>query len=488
VIFFSKPKKHWKTGKFPKSVYLLHTYMDKQTPWTKAEIETLRRLSKKGALRPEIEKEMKTRTWNSILNKASRIKCSIPRPQDSPKAKVAPLPTVKGEMEKAKQDLDIEHRRRLEKVNKKLAKQRALEDRLVDAFSNALATGPITLVPPTIRPTPIHTGKHTPEVAVLVLSDLHVGKQVFKDQTNGYGDYNMLETLRKGAYLRDKPILLNKEGFIRVRELHVFLLGDIIDGQLDHAEEIPGHELLVDQIYLATLLLYQMLATYCRHFDKVTVSCLGGNHARYPNQKKPPTQGRRSNYDTVVFQNLEAMFDVANGNGLLSLPSGSGVAPKPYPITFNIARAADLLVDVNGHRFCLSHGDELKGGDKALGVPSHSIGRKISAWSQRLAANNEAPVDYFVVGDKHRQMALPTAGGQFMINGAWPGVDPYSLEGSFSPNRPIQLFFGVHKKYGKTWDYSLYLDPRLVGRKPLNQLGFTLPKPLAETVLTHSML
>ena len=175
------------------------------------------------------------------------------------------------------------------------------------------------------------------------------------------------------------------------------------------------------------------------------------------------------------------MFEVANGMGLAN-------APKPYPITFNIARSADLLVDVNGYRFCLSHGDELKGGDKALGVPSHSIGRKISSWAQRTGATGQQPISYFVVGDKHRQIVLPTAGGQFLINGAWPGVDPYSLQGSFSPNRPSQLFFGVHRKYGKTWDYTIYLDAPLVGQKPLHQLGFNLPKNLAETVLTHSAM
>jgi hypothetical protein len=48
------------------------------------------------------------------------------------------------------------------------------------------------------------------------------------------------------------------------------------------------------------------------------------------------------------------------------------------------------------------------------------------------------------------------------------------------------LFFGVHPKFGKSWDYTIYLDDRLVGEKPLKSLGFHLPPDLTDAVTAYS--
>ena len=450
--------------------------------WTNDEIILLKKLAAEGLTRLEIAEKL-NRSSDSVLTKATRMGIKLPR---GPYATEPPKKvTMKGEIENAKLLLEKDRVKSLEKVNKQLAKQAAETERLADVYKDSLAGMQIRFPDVSKISSKRHhlaTGTKTPEVGVLVLSDLHIGKTVIPDETNGYGRYNMLQALRKAEYLLHKVILLRQQGFVRINKLFVLLLGDLIEGQLDHAEELPGREYLVDQINLATLLLAQMLGGLASHFE-VSVHGLGGNHARYPNQKKPPTTGRRSNYDTVVLNNLASTFWAVNG-GLI--PPGSGPRKNIFPITFDIARAQDLVVNINRHCFCLSHGDELKGGDKALGVPAHAIGRKISSWAQRRAAFHQTPISYFVVGDKHRQMALPTAGGSFMINGAWPGVDPYSLAGSFSPNRPSQLFFGVHPKFGKSWDYTIYLDDRLVGEKPLKSLGFHLPPDLTDAVTAYS--
>lgn len=92
-----------------------------------------------------------------------------------------------------------------------------------------------------------------------------------------------------------------------------------------------------------------------------------------------------------------------------------------------------------------------------MGV-AHSIARQINAMTQRSAARGVRPPDYYIVGDKHRPITLPTATGRFMVNGAWFEDDGYALTQNFSPARPHQIFFGVHPKIGKSWSYDVALD------------------------------
>jgi hypothetical protein len=195
-----------------------------------------------------------------------------------------------------------------------------------------------------------------------------------------------------------------------------------------------------------------------------------------PNQAKQPTHGTRSNFDMMVLNQVRAMFYAANKDGLR------------YNIHFNYARGSDLIVEIMGHTFIMSHADELKGGDKALGIPAHSIGRRISNWTARMSLAGRGPVNYFLGGDKHRMTTIPIPGGQYLINGAWPGDDEYVLKESFSANSPSQMFFGVNERYGKSWSYDIYLDESLIGQKPLSELGFDLPEDLAEAVAVYGRI
>jgi hypothetical protein len=111
------------------------------------------------------------------------------------------------------------------------------------------------------------------------------------------------------------------------------------------------------------------------------------------------------------------------------------------------------IVDVKGSRFSCHHGDTIRGGDKQFGIPIHNLTRDVNATLQRFAANDEAPIDYFVMGDKHKSISLPLGRGEYIVNGSMVGNDEFSM--GFCPAEPTQLLFGVDQKLRKTWSHHI---------------------------------
>ena len=66
--------------------------------------------------------------------------------------------------------------------------------------------------------------------------------------------------------------------------------------------------------------------------------------------------------------------------------------------------------------------------------------------------------NYLCFGHLHRPIVLPHTKGQVILNGAFPGVDGYSLAGAFNSSYPSQKFMLMHPKYGVTASYDIRLD------------------------------
>ena len=172
---------------------------------------------------------------------------------------------------------------------------------------------------------------------------------------------------------------------------------------------------------------------------EVQIETVVGNHTRWQNQKKMPTENRFSNLDMFLYALTEALTkDIKN-------------------IRWNLNSQPAALFEVQGFIFKALHGDTWRGGDKALGIPNHAIGREISTTVQLFAkADRQAP-HYYISGHLHRGIQLPHALGEVIINGGFPGLDNYALAENFNPVDPMQRLLFVHPKYGRTAEYPLTL-------------------------------
>jgi hypothetical protein len=345
----------------------------------------------------------------------------------------------KAEKEAAGTDREDYWKRQAEDAQRKLRGQSHEATAVEVLVEKAVGLAPVAYVPPAFVPFARKSSVGQPQSAVLMLSDTHVGQVVTPDQTLGLGGYNFELFLRRLAHLeRSVFSILEDHTTTKVPEIVVAILGDCLHGNLSHAVEAGQMNTLFSQFYGAG----HAFAQFLRRLNSLAplrVHTVVGNHTRWGTQKKMPTDNRYSNLDSFLYAYVAALLRDCPG------------------IQFNLDTQPFALFDVQGHHFFAGHGDTLKGGDKALGIPNHSIGRSISVTTQSFSRAGKPLPQFYLYGHMHRPIELPHANGTVIVNGGFAGLDGYALAESFTPAEPSQTFFLVHPKHGKAATYSLRL-------------------------------
>lgn len=298
----------------------------------------------------------------------------------------------------------------------------------------------------------------TPQSAFLMLSDTHVGKVIDPNQTLGFGGYNFGLYLKRLKYLEESVISIKENHTTtHIEELVVAILGDMLDGALNHGVEAGQRSPLFNQYYGAAHATAQFLRNLSAHFPVIRIKTVVGNHTRWQTQRKMPTENRFSNLDMFYYALVQALVsDIKN-------------------IDFRLDAQPFSVFKVQGFVFHAAHGDHLRGGDQGLGIPSRAVAREISAKTQLYMKHGQQAPHYYVTGHLHREIILPHTLGDYTVNGGFPGVDNYGLSENFSAVDPSQRFFFVHPKYGKTAEYGLSLKHADCMDKPT----YTIPEGFA---------
>jgi hypothetical protein len=217
------------------------------------------------------------------------------------------------------------------------------------------------------------------------------------------------------------------------------ILGDMLDGALVHSAESGQPNALLSQFYSGGHALAQFFRNLTALAPVRTYACVG-NHTRWQNQHKMPSKNRNSNYDMLLYLYAQALTREVKG------------------LTWNLDWQPFATFEVQGHPFYCGHGENLRGGDRILGLPAHSMGRMVSTTTQLFTrAGRDIPA-YYCVGHLHRPIEIPHANGQIIVNGAFPGIDSYALNEYFNASYPMQKFFLMHPHFGRSACYDLRLD------------------------------
>lgn len=348
-------------------------------------------------------------------------------------------PTYEEDRNRAGNDFWKREYRGLESKYEKVLKERAAVDQLV-AMASELAPQSYSPAPAIPRPNAKGGGKGQPQSAVLLLSDCHIGQVIEPDQTLGFGRYDFPTFLNRLKYLEESiTSILQDHTTTKIEELVVCFGGDLLHGALNHGAEASQKNTLFTQFYAGGHALAQFLRNVAPLAPKTRIYCTVGNHPRWANQKRMPTENRFSNLDSFLHAYVKSLTT--------AIPS----------IEWNLDAQPFTLFDVQNFKFHLSHGDHLRGGDRALGIPNHSVARMISSTSQLFGKTGDSSPHYYLVGHLHRSIVLPHARGSVIVNGGFPGLDGYGLASGFSPVDPSQVFFLMHPRYGKTATYDILL-------------------------------
>ncbi len=327
----------------------------------------------------------------------------------------------------------------LNREYQKSIKQNVVIDRLI---ADIQSVAPLSYSPAPRISSPFRQGnaKQTPESAVLLLSDTHIGKVVRREQTLGFAQYDFPTFLARLKFLETRVLsILEGHTTAPIEELVIPMIGDMLDGSLAHGSEAAHRNTIFNQFYAGGHALAQFLRALAARVPKIRIVTCVGNHTRFGTQKKMPTENRFSNFDSFLYVFVQSLVrDILNIEWVID--------EQPFAV-----------FKVQGWTFFASHGDNLKGGDAAFGIPMHSMARQMNATTQLFHKHGAEVPQYYVLGHFHRPIQLPTGLGDFTVNGGFPGLDGYGLTGNFNPVDPAQVFFRVHPKYGKIAEYKLQL-------------------------------
>jgi len=294
-----------------------------------------------------------------------------------------------------------------------------------DAFS--------TFELPKIKAPTLKSNRQTsPEVAVAVFSDWQMGKVT--------ASYNT-QVLEKRIELYTEKLLEITEIqrlHHNVDELHVWLLGDIVEGE----EIFAGQSHLLDSGLYRQVgvngprILSKFLITALEKFKKVHVLGVIGNHGavggKMRKQHDPET-----NMDRLLYKILELMFDKED-RITFNIPDGRG--ERNWYAIDNIGDYSSLLI----------HGDQLPSPAQYYGYY-----KKIMGWKD--GAIPEHFNDVFM-GHYHQQFKMTIGSSILRVSGSPESSNTYAQEYFSSMSRPCQHLMFIHPEHGITSEYSVWLD------------------------------
>lgn len=271
---------------------------------------------------------------------------------------------------------------------------------------------------------PVKRGKGDPETQVLLLGDHHAGlitptysPEVYKQRLGEL--FNSTLTITK----------LHRNMY-PVNDLVIFALGDMVHGENPRQGAKIGSVACgaSDQVYdLALPELVNLLNSLKQEFKTIKLYGVPGNHGRY-SLEAPET----SNWDIMLYKAL------AN----TKLPAGIEIYP---PVDFC------QLVDIQGFRFFIFHGDQIR---MSQGIPYFAQRRKVMSWYVTFRG-----FAYACSGHVHEEdLFRVSSETKLFVNGPLVTDDPFALKVMATSSIPTQWTFGVHSRIGLTWSYSLIAD------------------------------
>jgi len=322
------------------------------------------------------------------------------------------------------QELKAAHGRAL----RALAKREQATGELVEAVFQAAKDAALGMnIQKVAAPKP-DKRKGEPEHAILLVSDWQWGK-ITPTYNSEIAAVRVRELGEKVKRLVDIQRTAHP-----VRELHIHLLGDLVEGE----DIFPGQAHLIDsglysQMFGAAEALARLVREMLAHFEKVKVVGVIGNHGRLG---RKGTFRPESNADAMMYR--IARMAVGEEKRL------------EWPETFTQGERHWYAIDnVLGKRWFLFHGDQVGGG--FAGFPWYGFGKKLSGWRASVAE-----FDYSVGAHFHTPTRMYLNGLTHWNGGSIESTNTFAQEQLAAAGEPCQWLLFQNEK-GVTAEYLVRL-------------------------------
>jgi predicted phosphodiesterase len=276
-----------------------------------------------------------------------------------------------------------------------------------------------------------------PGTPVLHLSDLHLYENIDARELNNINGFNIAVAEERLNSIVDTVINLWTRHLVHDQEydgIYVFLGGDIISGIIHDELKATNNAEISIQVVGSADILWNALKTLEAKFKKIKVFCVPGNHGRStmrPRFKKY----NETNFDDIIYRILQkyAYLDGAN-------------------ISIDVNESRERLVEIEGTKFLLIHGDQFMGGDAMIGAKGTSTRGDIRLRDRATMLPPEFQYDILVHGHHHSASWEPNK----ITNGSLPGYSEYAAGKLCRFERPMQMAWTVHPRVGITWISPIY--------------------------------
>jgi len=282
------------------------------------------------------------------------------------------------------------------------------------------------------------------EDVVILLSDWHIGETVNPEVVGYLNEYNEEIARERLEKITNKIIELTMlhRNISTIKRIHIVCLGDMISGNNLHDELDKTNSLnIADQILYTSTLLTSFILTISNYFDEIYFYGVPGNHGR--TTKKKEYKDPSSSYDYLVYKITEREISI--------LFNQDKIPNKPKFKSF-IPKSNFIFVTIQDHNIVFSHGDNIRIWNS---IPYYGMLRDYTNKQELMLSSYNMPVHYVCIGHFHQPLTINRPLGGIIVNGSLKGIDEYSFNKNLI-SKPSQTFFGVNKKYGRTFLYELY--------------------------------
>ena len=277
-----------------------------------------------------------------------------------------------------------------------------------------------------IKPFKVGIKQRDEEDIGIVLSDHHVGRETIT--------YNPTIYKSRMEFLLESTmtiIQLHRP----IRKAYVFMLGDMVHGESlykgAHVEECKvGAFGQINEYAIPTLETF--IVSLSQGVESVEWYGVRGNHGKYDKTAVP-----RTNWDNFVYAGLDRQLK--NQKNVI------GHASTEFY----------QLANIRGFRFFLIHGDQVRA---SQGIPLFALRRKYQEYYAYTGGFHYAYNGHWHVGGKDHINSI----ADYTLCPPLVTGDDWALEVIGRASSPVQLAFGVHSRYGRTWEYNLSTDPDFV--------------------------
>ena len=315
-------------------------------------------------------------------------------------------------------------------VRTSLDRWRMRTDAIADAFektARSLPAAPLTEWSPRKR------SGHSSEDMGLMLSDLHIGHEHSLEETGGISQYSVpiFQQRMNNLKVAIADIYELHSQLYRIPKLHIFSLGDVVDGMNEAGAWSPVYisTPITDQVMIGVRAMSDAIWYWLTIFEEIEFYGVRGNHGRI---SRAGAEKDYANWDIIIYQFLMTEF-------------------RDNPrIKFHVPKTWWQMPSIRNHNFLLLHGDDVKAKDPPI-KSFLEVERKMAGFVKNHA-------HYTLAGHFHNSCELTSSNGKILMNGSFVGSDVYSLQNRLPGTRAEQKVFGIHSERGVTFRYDIDLD------------------------------